>query len=62
MSIELKEHEVVFLVEDISSEGLDEGASGTIVHMYDSGNVCEVEFAGSRIITLRLDQIRPSNM
>lgn len=62
-SIIFKEHQLVSLVKAVPAEGLTEGASGAIVHMYTDGRACEVEFIsteGAKVVTLLLNQIEPS--
>ncbi len=59
-----QEHQMVTLIEAIPAEELLEGQSGSIIHLYTDGRACEVEFlspSGSKIVTLLLNQIRPSN-
>jgi len=56
----IEEHAIVSLVSALPAEGLDEGASGTVVHLYADGRACEVEFVtkqGSKVITLTLNKI-----
>jgi hypothetical protein len=61
--VKFKEHQLVSLVKAVPAEGLSEGALGTIVHMYADGLACEAEFTsaeGSKVVTLMLNQIKPS--
>lgn len=58
-----KEHQVVSLTKPIDEEGLSEGDTGCIVHIYSNGKVCEVEFTNTddtKVVTLRFDQIEPT--
>jgi len=41
----MREHDVVRLSESIEGCDIPVGAEGTVVHMYDSGPSCEVEFS-----------------
>jgi type I restriction enzyme R subunit len=62
-SPELLEHQLVQLREAMPEQGLLQGQSGTIVHLYADGLACEVEFIssdGSKVVTLQLSQIEPS--
>lgn len=55
----IAEHDVVTLEEAIPEMGLRVGDRGTVVHLRSGGRPFEVEFfAGSRIATLRPDQVR----
>lgn len=59
----LKEHEVVLLTTPLPAEGLAIGARGTVVHLYQDGRACEVEFItpkGSKVVTLAFNQIKPA--
>jgi hypothetical protein len=59
----LLEHQCVQLREAMPEQGLSQGDSGTIVHLYADGLACEVEFIsrdGSKVVTLQLIQIEPS--
>lgn len=59
----LLEHQFVQLREAMPEQGLSQGDSGTIVHLYADGLACEVEFIsldGSKVVTLQLIQIEPS--
>jgi type I restriction enzyme R subunit len=59
----LQEHQLVQLREAMPEQGLLQGQSGTIVHLYADGLACEVEFIssdGSKVVTLQLSQIEPS--
>jgi type III restriction enzyme len=58
-----KEHDIVSLVAALPAEGLAAGAGGTVVHLYADGRACEVEFVtpqGSKVVTLSLNQIKPT--
>jgi type III restriction enzyme len=60
----IREHDIVSLIAALPAEGLAVGASGTVVHLYADGRACEVEFVmpqGSKVVTLSLNQIQPSN-
>ena len=62
-SIQFQEHQLVSLAKSIPAEGLMQGISGTIVHLYANGLAYEVEFVsetGSKVVTLLLNQIKPS--
>jgi len=60
----IKEHERVVLTAPLSSEGLEPGDVGTVVHVYGDGQAYEVEFvtlAGhtAAVVTLEASQVRP---
>lgn len=60
----IKELEIVSLLSALPAEGLQAQASGTVVHLYSDGKACEVEFItpqGSKVVTLLLNQIKPTN-
>jgi type III restriction enzyme len=59
----IKEHQVIVLASSSPPEGLANGARGTVVHLYEDGRACEVEFItpqGSKVVTLPLNQIKPA--
>ncbi len=59
---QIHEHDVVALLSAMPEEGLQAGASGTVVHIYRSAKAFEVEFLtpeGSKVITLSPSSIRP---
>ena len=60
----LKEHDRVVLTRPVSTEGLEAGDVGTIVHVYRDGQAYEVEFVAldghtTAVATLEADQVRP---
>jgi hypothetical protein len=60
----IKEHERVVLRTTLSSEGLEAGDVGTVVHVYKDGQAYEVEFVTldghtAAVVTLEASQIRP---
>jgi hypothetical protein len=58
----LQEHQLVQLRVAMPEQGLLQGQSGTIVHLYADRLACEVEFissGGSKVVTLQLGQIEP---
>jgi hypothetical protein len=60
----MKEHERVVLKSPVPAEGLVAGDVGTVVHVYEDGQACEVEFltlAGrtAAVVTLEATQVRP---
>ncbi len=62
--VRIKEHDVVTLDEALPAQGLKAGERGTVVHLYADGRACEVEFVtkkGSKVVTLRLEQVRAAN-
>ena len=59
----MKEHDVVVLIEAIPEGYLKIGDEGTIVHIYPSGKLFEVEFKHdkynkSRVLTLMQHQLK----
>jgi hypothetical protein len=40
----IKEHDRVVLTEDVPEEGLTAGDVGTVLHIHNNGEGCEVEF------------------
>jgi hypothetical protein len=62
----IKEHDCVVLTKDLPEEGLLAGDIGTVVHIHNAGEGCEVEFmtlTGDTIaiVTLLSSQVRPLN-
>ena len=60
----MKEHDRVVLTSTISSEALEAGDVGTVVHVYKDGLAYEVEFttlAGktAAVVTVESGQVRP---
>jgi hypothetical protein len=60
----IKEHERVVLRTTLSSEGLEAGDVGTVVHVYKDGQAYEVEFVTldghtAAVVTLEASQVRP---
>lgn len=60
----LKEHERVVLIKSVPAERLEPGDVGTIVHVYNDGEGCEVEFVAldghtTAVATLEANQVRP---
>lgn len=60
----IKEHERVVLRTPLSSEGLEAGDVGTVVHVYKDGQAYEVEFVTldghtAAVVTLEASQVRP---
>ena len=60
----IKEHERVVLKSAVSSEGLEPGDVGTIVHVFRDGLAYEVEFTTlngktAAVVTLEASQVRP---
>ena len=58
-----KEHERVVLKTSVSSEGLEAGDVGTVVHIYRDGHAYEVEFTTldgqtAAVVTLEATQVR----
>jgi hypothetical protein len=62
--VDIQELDVVALTTDVPQEGLEAGAIGTVVHIFDEPNTAyEVEFVGTdgktiAMATLTPDQIR----
>jgi hypothetical protein len=65
--VNLNELDVVTLTTDLPDDGLQAGATGTVVHIFHRPYTAyEVEFTDSdgitvAIVTLTVDQIRPAN-
>ena len=62
--MKILEHDRVVLRAPISSEGLEPGDVGTVVHVYADGSAYEVEFTSldghtEAVVTLEADQVRP---
>ena len=60
----LKEHDRAILLTALSSEGLEVGDVGTIVHVYRDGQAYEIEFVRldghtQAVATVKADQVRP---
>jgi hypothetical protein len=60
----IKEHDRVVLKSDVESERLVAGDVGTVVHIYDNVEACEVEFLTLdgktvTVTTLEASRIRP---
>ena len=60
----IAEHERIVLKTDLTSEGLQAGDVGTIVHVYSDGQAYEVEFVTlqgrtAAVVTLDASQVRP---
>jgi hypothetical protein len=60
----IKEHDRVVLTVPLSSEGLEAGDVGTVVHIYKDGQAYEVEFLTldgrtAAVVTLDASQVRP---
>lgn len=60
----IKEHDRVVLTVPLSSEGLEAGDVGTVVHIYKDGQAYEVEFITldgntAAVVTLDASQVRP---
>jgi hypothetical protein len=60
----IKEHERVVLTTAVSTEGLEAGDVGTVVHVYRDGLAYEVEFLTldgrtAAVATLETSQVRP---
>jgi len=59
-----QELEMVVLTQDVAEYRLKRGDIGTVVHLYASGEACEVEFVNARgdtvaLLTLEAKDIRP---
>ena len=59
-----QELEMVVLTHDVAEYWLKRGDIGTVVHLYASGEACEVEFVNARgdtvaLLTLETQDIRP---
>jgi hypothetical protein len=62
----IKEHDRVVLTVPLTSEGLEAGDVGTIVHIYKDGQAYEVEFLTldcntAAVVTLDASQVRPGS-
>jgi len=60
----INEHENVVLTNDVPAADLLAGDVGTVVHVYENGEACEVEFISfdgetETIETLEADKLRP---
>ena len=60
----INEHDRVVLTSSVSSEGLEAGDVGAVVHIYPGGAAYEVEFVTldgdtKAVVTLESAQIRP---
>jgi hypothetical protein len=60
----IRELEMVALVEDVPEHGLRAGDVGTVVHIYPSGESCEIELFAIDgktldVVNLALRQLRP---
>jgi hypothetical protein len=60
----IKEHERIVLKTAVTSEGLEAGDVGTVVHVYRDGLAYEVEFLTldgrtAAVVTLETSQVRP---
>lgn len=47
-----KEHDIVYLLVDLPSEGLKRDDSGTVVHVYPQVDCYEVEFQSGVVLTI----------
>ncbi len=56
----IKEHDVVVLsaCEEGEAVGLAAGSKGTVVHLYDDGLACEVEFSGCKLVALPMNVLK----
>ena len=66
----MREHDIVYLIDALPSEGLAANQSGTIVHIYPDGETCEIEFQGytrlgknpekpwQQVVTLPMNKVR----
>lgn len=59
-----QELDMVVLTHDVAEHRLQKGDIGTVVHLYASGEACEVEFVNARgdtvaLVTLNPKDIRP---
>jgi hypothetical protein len=60
----IKEHDRVVLMVPVSTEGLEAGDVGTVVHVYRDGQAYEVEFVTldghtAAVVTLEASHVRP---
>lgn len=60
----IKEHERVVLTTSVPASGLEAGDVGTVIHVYQDGQACEVEFVTldgrtAAVLTLEASQVRP---
>lgn len=58
----MKPHDIVILIKEIPEKDLKQGSVGTLVHVYEDGHGCEVEFQhntgnGWKVVTLTFDDI-----
>lgn len=63
-TVNLQELDLVALLTDQPAFGLRRGDVGTVVHIYGSGNLYEVEFISANgntmgVLTLNADEVRP---
>jgi hypothetical protein len=60
----IKEHDRVVLTAPVPDHGLKAGDVGTVVHWYEDGLACEVEFVAldghtAAVVTVEASQVRP---
>ncbi len=60
----IKEHDRVVLTAALPSEALEAGDVGTVVHLYEDGQACEVEFVAldghtAAVVIVETSQVRP---